>query len=146
DNYLMFEDSENGLLSAAAAGGLSILIKDIKEPAPEIKQKALKAYDSMPEFLGDLVKCTPNLSMPKLAEPFPQTLSHVKAGIHGFGAIGGGYLTQIFSHWDGYTRPAEIIGATGNSTLRELVNSFGKFNVHYGNLAFGQTIEHVRLI
>jgi HAD superfamily hydrolase (TIGR01509 family) len=146
EQCLMFEDSENGLLSAAAAGGLAILIKDIKEPASEIKQKALEAYDSMPQFLCDLVKCTPNLSMPKLAEPFPQTLNHVKAGIHGFGAIGGGYLTQIFSHWDGYTRPVEIIGATGNATLRELVNSFGKFNVHYGNLAFGQTIDHVRLI
>ena len=146
ERCLMFEDSENGLLSAAGAGGLPILIKDIKEPRPEIKQKAFQAYDNMTEFLSDLVKCTPNLSMPKLAEPFPQALNHVKAGIHGFGAIGGGYLTQIFSHWDGYTRPMEIIGATGNATLRELVNAFGKFNVHYSNLAFGQSIDHVRII
>ena len=143
---LMFEDSENGLLSAAGAGGLPILIKDIKEPRPEIKQQALQAYDSMQEFLGDLGKCTPNLPMPKLADPFPQTHNHVKVGIHGFGAIGGGYLAQIFSHWDGYTRPAEIIGATRNATLRELVNAFGKFNVHYSNLAYDQAIDHVRLI
>lgn len=146
ERCLMFEDSENGLLSASGAGGLPILVKDIKKPRPEIRQQAFQAYDSMTEFLADLVQCTPNLPMPKLAEPFPQTLNHVKAGIHGFGAIGGGYLTQIFSHWDGYTRPAEIIGATGNATLRELVNAFGKFSVHYSNLAFGQTIDHVRLI
>ena len=146
DRCLMFEDSENGLLSASGAGGLPILIKDIKEPRPEIRQKAFQAYDNMPEFLSDLVQCTPNQPMPRLAEPFPQTLNHIKAGIHGFGAIGGGYLTQIFSHWDGYTRPMEIIGATRNVTLRELVNAFGKFHVHYSNLAFGQTIDHVRLI
>ena len=146
EQCLMFEDSENGLLSASGANGLPILIKDIKDPRPEIRQKAFQAYDCMTEFLGDLVKCTSNLPMPKLAEPFPQALNHVKAGIHGFGAIGGGYLTQVFSHWDGYTRPMEIIGASGNAALRELVNAFGKFSVHYSNLAFGQTIDHVRLI
>lgn len=146
ENCLMFEDSENGLLSASGANGLPILVKDIKEPRPEIKARAFQAYDSMTEFLGDLVKCTANLHMPKLAEPFPQALNHVRAGIHGFGAIGGGYLTQVFSHWDGYTRPMEIIGASGNAALRELVNAFGKFSVHYSNLAFGQTIDHVRLI
>jgi HAD superfamily hydrolase (TIGR01509 family) len=146
EHCLMFEDSENGLLSASGARGLPILLKDIKEPRPGIRQKAFQAYDSMTEFLADLVKCTANLPMPKLAEPFPQALNHVRAGIHGFGAIGGGYLSQVFSHWDGYTRPMEIIGASGNVALRELVNAFGKFSVHYSNLAFGQTIDHVRLI
>src|SRR5690606_25767850 len=32
---LMFEDSEYGLLTAAAAGGLAILINDINEPTPD---------------------------------------------------------------------------------------------------------------
>jgi len=58
EQCLMFEDSENGLLSASGANGLPILVKDIKEPRLEIRQKAFRAYDSMTEFLGDLVKCT----------------------------------------------------------------------------------------
>jgi HAD superfamily hydrolase (TIGR01509 family) len=146
EQCLMFEDSENGLLSAAGAGGLPILIRDIKEPAPHIKLQAFKFYEAMTGFLADLVEFTPNLPIPELTEPFPQSINDVVAGIHGFGAIGGGYLTQIFSHWDGYTRPTEIIGATGNATLRGLVNAFGKFDVHYGDVAFDQTIDRVRII
>ncbi|QEI08754.1 HAD-IA family hydrolase [Pigmentiphaga aceris] len=146
EQCLMFEDSENGLLSAAGAGGLPILIRDIKEPAPYIKLQAFRFYEAMTGFLADLVEFTPNLPVPELTEPFPQALNDVVAGIHGFGAIGGGYLTQIFSHWDGYTRPTEIIGVTGNATLRGLVNAFGKFDVHYGDLAFDQTIDRVRII
>ena len=146
EQCLMFEDSENGLLSAAGAGGLPILIRDIKEPAPHIKIQAFAFYEAMTGFLADLVEFTPNLPIPELTEPFPQSINDVVAGIHGFGAIGGGYLTQIFSHWDGYTRPAEIIGATGNATLRGLVNAFGKFDVHYGDVAFDQTIDRVRII
>ncbi len=146
EHCLMFEDSENGLLSASSAGGLPILLKDIKEPDAAIKAQAFHAYDSMRDFLADLVECTPVLGVPALTEPFPQTFNESVVGIHGFGAIGGGYLAQIFSHWDGYTRPAEIIGVTGNATLRGLVNAFGKFDVHYGDVAFDQTIDHVRLI
>ncbi|MPS48773.1 bifunctional mannitol-1-phosphate dehydrogenase/phosphatase [Methylobacillus sp.] len=146
EHCLMFEDSENGLRSASGAGGLPILIKDIKEPRPEIKQLAYQAYDRMPDFLADLVRFTPNLPKPKLTDAFPQTINNMRAGIHGFGAMGGGYLAQIFSHWDGYTRPYEIIGASNNTTLRSLVNAFGKYDVHYGNLAFHQTIDRIRLI
>lgn len=146
EQCLMFEDSENGLTSAAKSGGVPILIKDIKELSPEVKQLAFQSYDRMTEFLADLIQCTPNLPMPKLAEQFPQTINQLKVGIHGFGAIGGGYLAQIFSHWDGYTRPAEIIATTGNTTLKELINSFGQYSIDYSNLAFEQTIDHVRLI
>ncbi|SNR69953.1 haloacid dehalogenase superfamily, subfamily IA, variant 3 with third motif having DD or ED [Methylobacillus rhizosphaerae] len=146
EHCLMFEDSENGLLSASRAGGLPILVRDIKEPRPEIKALAYQAYDSMPDFLGELVKFTPDLPKPKLTDAFPQTINNVRAGIHGFGAMGGGYLAQIFSHWDGYTRPYEIIGASNNATLRSLVNAFGKYDVHYGNVAFHQTIDRIRLI
>lgn len=145
-NCLIFEDSQNGLLAAADSGAMPIFVKDMKEPKQEIKARAFKSYDSMLDFLNDLIKFTAKMPKPRLNEHFPRRFNHMKVGIHGFGAIGGGYLTQIFSHWDGYTRPVEIVGATRNSTLRELVNAFGKFNVHYENLAFDQTITNVRLI
>ncbi len=146
EHSLMFEDSENGLLSAFGAGGLPILIQDIKEPRPEIKEKAFQFYESMTEFLQDLADATPNLPIPKLIDAFPQAINQLKVGIHGFGAIGGGYLTQVFSHWDGYTRPMEITAATGNATLRKLINAFGKYHVDYSKLAFDQTIDHIQLI
>ena len=146
EHCLVFEDSENGLLSGAACGGLPILLKDIKEPAPEIKAKALRAYESMGDFLADLTPCTPLLPVPALTDPFPQTHNEHLAAIHGFGAIGGGYLAQLFAHWDGYTRPAEIVGVTSNRLLRDLVNAFGKYSVHYPDQAFEQTIDRVRLI
>ncbi|WP_410209499.1 bifunctional mannitol-1-phosphate dehydrogenase/phosphatase [Aquirhabdus sp.] len=146
EHCFMFEDSENGLLSAFGAGGIPILIKDIKEPKPEIKQKAFQFYESMTEFLQELADATPNLPIPKLIDAFPQAINQLKVGIHGFGAMGGGYLTQVFSHWDGYTRPMEITAATGNSVLRNLINAFGKYHVDYSKLAFDQTIDHIRLI
>ena len=146
EHCLMFEDSENGMLSASGAGGRAILIKDIKEPSPQIKDLAFAAYDSMPEFLADLVEATFNFEAPQLTEAFPQTLNQHTVGIHGFGAMGGGYLSQIFSHWDGYTRPKKIVCVTGNTLLRELLNGLGKYNVHYGDLAFDQTIENIQAI
>lgn len=146
EHCLMIEDSENGLRSAIRAGGQAILIEDIKSPAPEVKAGALKAYVAMPEFLDDLNDCVPTLDMPELGEAFPQALNQLRVGIHGFGAIGGGYLTQIFSHWDGYTRPCEIIGATRSAVIRDAINTFGKFTVRYGSVALDQTIENVRMI
>lgn len=146
ERCLMVEDSENGLLSASDAGGQPILIHDIKPPRAEIEARAFKAYGSMLDFLADLADCVPELDVPAVTDPFPQAISQVRAGIHGFGAIGGGYLTQVFSHWDGYTRPCEIIGVTGDQLLRDAVNAFGKFSVRYGKHAFDQTIDHVRLI
>ncbi|HEY0939662.1 MAG TPA: HAD-IA family hydrolase [Steroidobacter sp.] len=146
EHCLMVEDSENGLLSASDAGGQPILIHDIKPPRAEIEARAFRGYRSMLDFLSDLADCVPKLDVPALAEPFPQAVNEVRVGIHGFGAMGGGYLTQVFSHWDGYTRPCEIVGVTGDRLLRDAVNSFGKFSVRYGKHAFDQTIENVRLV
>lgn len=146
ERCFMVEDSENGMLSAIRAEGQPILIEDIKPPADEIKAGALKAYSNMAEFLADLSECVPHLGMPELNEPFPQALNQFRVGIHGFGAIGGGYLTQVFSHWDGYTRPCEIIAATRSRMLRETVSAFGRYSVRYGATSFDQTIENLRMI
>jgi len=146
ERCLMVEDSENGLLSASQAGGQPILIHDIKAPRPEIEVRAFQSYPSMLDFLSDLADCVPRLGVPAVTEPFPQAISQMRAGIHGFGAMGGGYLTQVFSHWDGYTRPCEIIGVSGDRLLREAVNAFGKFSVRYGKYAFDQTIDNLRLV
>nr|WP_320133552.1 HAD-IA family hydrolase [uncultured Holophaga sp.] len=143
---LMFEDSENGLRAASASGGLAILIEDIKLPAPEALEKAFQRYPDMRAFLLDLAACTPKLPMPGITDAFPQALNQLKAGIHGFGAMGGGYLAQVFSHWDGYTRPCEIIASTGNALLRAVINALGHYSVRYGSLAFDQTIPRVRMI
>ena len=146
DQCFMVEDSENGMLSAMRAEGQAILIEDIKPPAAEIKAGALRAYRSMPEFLADLSECVPDLGMPTLSEPFPASLNQFRVGIHGFGAIGGGYLTQVLAHWDGYTRPCEIIAATRSRMLRESVSAFGRYSVRYGATSFDQTIDNVRMI
>ncbi len=146
ERCLMVEDSENGLLSASAAGGRPILIHDIKAPRPEVQARAFQSYQSMQHFLSDLADCVPRLDLPAVTDPFPQAVSEIRVGIHGFGAMGGGYLTQVFSHWDGYTRPCEIIGVTGDQLLRDAINAFGKFSVRYGKLAFDQTIDHLTMI
>jgi hypothetical protein len=100
----------------------------------------------MLELLADLAECVAKPGVPALTDPFPQTVNRLQVGIHGFGAMGGGYLTQVFSHWDGYTRPREIVGITSDRPLREAVNAFGKFSVRYSKHAFDQTIDHVRLV
>jgi HAD superfamily hydrolase (TIGR01509 family) len=143
---IIFEDSQNGLLAASAAGGIPIFIKDIKEPDPEVKALAFNSYEKMTDFLEELIAQMPKMHPPALNEHFPQSIGYHVAGIHGFGAIGGGYLAQIFSHWDGYTRPREIIGATNNSLIRQLVNALGKYRVKYESLAYFQTISHVNII
>ncbi len=146
DSCLIFEDSSNGLIAAHASGGNPIYIKDIKDPAPDVKALAFKAYESMPDMLEELITCTPVLPVPKINEPFPQSIDSITAGIHGFGAIGGGYLAQIFSHWDGYTRPKKIYGATPNEIIRHLVNTFGTYSVRYPSLGYYQPIDHVEII
>lgn len=146
EHCLMVEDSENGLLSASDAGGQPILIHDIKAPRAEIEARAFRSYPSMLDFLSDLADCVPKLGVPAVTDPFPQAIDHVRVGIHGFGAMGGGYLTQVFSHWDGYTRPCEIVGVTGDQLLRDAVGAFGKFSVRYGKYAFDQTIDRLRLV
>lgn len=143
---LMFEDSENGLRAACDAGGLAVLVEDIKLPAPEVAERAFARYPSMRAFQLELAACTPKLPMPGTTEPFPQAVNQLKAGIHGFGAMGGGYLAQVFSHWDGYTRPCQIIASTGNALLREAINAFGKYSVRYSSLAFDQTIQRMHMI
>ncbi|MQT71985.1 HAD family hydrolase, partial [Pseudomonas sp. FSL R10-0071] len=57
-----------------------------------------------------------------------------------------GYLTQIFSHWDGYTRPCEIIAATRSRMLRDTIQAFGRYSVRYGATSFDQTIDNLTMI
>jgi HAD superfamily hydrolase (TIGR01509 family) len=145
-NCFIFEDSQNGLLSASAAGGIPIFIKDIKEPDPEVKSLAYKSYEKMTDFLAELIQQMPKLPLPTLNEHFPQSIDDTIVGIHGFGAIGGGYIAQIFSHWDGYTRPSKIIGATTDHLMSQLINAIGKYQVKYESLAYFQTIPNVTII
>lgn len=51
---ILVEDSEQGLQSAWASGGIPILVKDVKIPPPEICKLAYKQYDSMTDFLQHL--------------------------------------------------------------------------------------------
>lgn len=143
---LIVEDSENGLRSAIAAGGLPVYIHDIKHPASEVRAQAFRRYDRMLDFLQELRGYTEVLPAPRLFDAFPAAQNHKVVGIHGFGAIGGGFLAQIFSHWDGYTRPREIIGVTGDAMIRDLVNAFGKYTIRYGTHAWDEVIRDVRLI
>ncbi len=145
-NCFIFEDSQNGILAAHAAGGVPLFIKDIKELDPEVKSLAYKSYKKMTDFLDELIDQMPKMGMPTLNEHFPQSIGYMTAGIHGFGAMGGGYLAQIFSHWDGYTRPRKIIGATSNHLMRELINARGRYQIKYERLAYFQTISNVALI
>lgn len=143
---LVFEDSQNGLISALSAGTIPIYIKDIKDPDEEILEKVYKRYLSMKDFVLDLSLYTPIMKVPLINEHFPQSTDAFKAGIHGFGAIGGGYLTQIFLHWDGYTRPSKITGATRNTFLKDLINAFGKYTIKYEGIAYHQIIRGVDII
>ncbi|MBJ8470854.1 MULTISPECIES: bifunctional mannitol-1-phosphate dehydrogenase/phosphatase [Acinetobacter] len=143
---LMFEDSENGLTSAHTSKGLTILLKDIKEPNDEMLDKALFYYDQMYDFLTDLDQFIPVMDMPEIQEPFPQSLNQLTVGIHGFGAIGGGYIAQILSHWDGYTKPKRIIASTRNSLFREAVNAFGTYSIRYGQFSYDERIENMSIV
>ncbi len=145
-NCFIFEDSQNGILAASAAGGVPIFIKDIKEPAPEVKALAFRSYEKLTDLLDELILQMPKLGMPSLNEHFPQSVGYMTAGIHGFGAMGGGYLAQVFSHWDGYTRPKKIVGATSNATMRQLINALGRYQIKYEQLAYFQTISNVVLV
>lgn len=143
---LMFEDSENGLTSAHTSKGLTILLKDIKEPNDEMLEKAHFYYDQMYDFLTDLDQFIPVRDMPEIQEPFPQSLNQLTVGIHGFGAIGGGYIAQILSHWDGYTKPKRIIASTRNSLFREAVNAFGAYSIRYGQFSYDERIENMTIV
>ncbi|MCT9354448.1 HAD-IA family hydrolase [Acinetobacter baumannii] len=143
---LMFEDSENGLTSAHTSKGLTILLKDIKEPNDEMLEKAHFYYDQMYDFLTDLDQFIFVMDMPEIQEPFPQSLNQLTVGIHGFGAIGGGYIAQILSHWDGYTKPKRIIASTRNSLFREAVNAFGTYSIRYGQFSYDERIENMTIV
>ncbi|WP_426453650.1 bifunctional mannitol-1-phosphate dehydrogenase/phosphatase [Acinetobacter sp. KB005] len=143
---LMFEDSENGLTSAHSSKGLTILLKDIKEPNDEMLAKADFYYDQMYDFLTDLDQFIPVMDMPQGQESFPQSLNQLTVGIHGFGAIGGGYIAQILSHWDGYTKPRRIIASTRNSLFREAVNAFGTYSIRYGQFSYDERIENMTIV
>ena len=146
ENCIIVEDSQNGLKAAIAAGANPVFIKDIKDVDRNIKENVYRSYDKLTEFLEEIIPYTQKLQIPDVYDSFPLNEGYEIAGIHGFGAIGGGYLAQIFTHWDGYTRPPEIIGATQNLGRRQLINSIGKYRVRYESLAFFQTIENVHLI
>ncbi|WP_288688957.1 bifunctional mannitol-1-phosphate dehydrogenase/phosphatase [uncultured Acinetobacter sp.] len=143
---LMFEDSENGVTSAYDAGGITMLFKDIKAPNENMLSKAHYYYECMYDCLLELDPFTAHLEMPKVQEAFPQTLNQLTVGIHGFGAIGGGYLAQILSHWDGYTRPKKIYASTRNPLYRSAVNAFGTYCIRYGQLSYDERIENMEVI
>ena len=86
------------------------------------------------------------MDMPEIQEPFPQSLNQLTVGIHGFGAIGGGYIAQILSHWDGYTKPKRIIASTRNSLFREAVNAFGTYSIRYGQFSYDERIENMTIV
>ncbi len=146
EKCMIVEDSTNGLKAAIAAGGIPIYIKDIKDAEEEVLPGIFKGYGRMIDFRDDLIPYTLSMGIPDLIETFPQSMDYEIAGIHGFGAMGGGYLAQIFSHWDGYTRPQKIIGATRNQMIIQLVNSIGKYRVKYESLAYFQNIDNVEII
>lgn len=143
---LMFEDSENGICSAYDAGGVTILFKDIKEPSDSMLAKANFYYQDMYECLNALDQYIPEMGMPQLQEPFPQSINQLTVGIHGFGAIGGGYLAQVLSHWDGFTRPKRILASTRNRLYLESVNSFGSYSIRYGQSSYDERIENLTVI
>ncbi|MFE3838688.1 bifunctional mannitol-1-phosphate dehydrogenase/phosphatase [Pseudogemmobacter sonorensis] len=146
DEALIVEDSANGLRAATAAGGKAVYIRDIKDPPADLLAACFRRYDSTMDFLADLRLRTRDLPEPRLFDPFPSARNGLRVGIHGFGAIGGGLLAQVFSHWDGYTRPSEIVGVTGDALTRELVNAVGRYTTRYDAHGFDQVIGDIRLI
>ncbi|RSN77581.1 bifunctional mannitol-1-phosphate dehydrogenase/phosphatase [Acinetobacter haemolyticus] len=146
EQCLMFEDSENGIRSAFDAGGITVLFKDIKEPNDAMLAKANFYYPDMYEYLIALDQHIPEMLMPQLQEAFPQSLNQLTVGIHGFGAIGGGYIAQILSHWDGFTRPKRILASTRNRLYREAVNSFGSYSIRYPQCSYDERIENLTVI
>ncbi|MCX5467148.1 hypothetical protein [Acinetobacter nematophilus] len=54
----MFEDSENVLRSAHDANGVTILIRNMKEPNPNILEIAGYYFESMDDFQNMLKKST----------------------------------------------------------------------------------------
>jgi mannitol-1-phosphate/altronate dehydrogenase len=109
-------------------------------------EKAHFYYDQMYDFLTDLDQFIPVMDMPEMQETFPQSLNQLTVGIHGFGAIGGGYVAQILSHWDGYTKPKRIIASTRNSLFREAVNAFGTYSIRYGQFSYDERIENMTIV
>ncbi|ESK56360.1 bifunctional mannitol-1-phosphate dehydrogenase/phosphatase [Acinetobacter tjernbergiae] len=143
---LMFEDSENGINSASEAGGVTILLKDIKEPSDQVLAQTRFYYQDMNECLNALDQYIPEMGMPQLQESFPQSLNQLTVGIHGFGAIGGGYLAQVLSHWDGFTRPQRILASTRNRLYLESVNSFASYSIRYNQCSYDERIENLTVI
>ena len=143
---LMFEDSDNGLKSAHHAGGHTVLFQDLKVPTAEMQEMADYFYKEMPLFLDDLNKHLDPQKMPQPMERFPVAHNQHIVGIHGFGAIGGGYLAQIFSHWDGYTRPAKILATTSNALYKESIQAFGKYCIRYHQDAYDEIIDGIEII
>ncbi|MFC3901428.1 haloacid dehalogenase superfamily, subfamily IA, variant 3 with third motif having DD or ED [Acinetobacter marinus] len=143
---LMFEDSDNGLKSAHQAGGHTVLFQDLKVPTAEMQDMAEFFYEEMPLFLNELNQHLDPQDMPQPMERFPASHNQHIVGIHGFGAIGGGYVAQIFSHWDGYTRPAKILATTSNALYKESIQAFGKYCIRYHQESYDETIDGIEII
>lgn len=52
--YIVFEDSQNGILAAHRAGTIPILVKYIKYPDDEVRKLAFKEYETMNEIIKDI--------------------------------------------------------------------------------------------
>ncbi len=143
---LMYEDSDNGIKSAHAAGGHTVLIRDIKAPTEEMLKLSEFYFDDMAQLLQDLNGYVEQLAMPQVMERFPQAYNQHVVGIHGFGAIGGGYLAQIFAHWDGYTRPYKILATTSNALYKESIQAFGKYCIRYYQQSYDEIIDGIEII
>ena len=134
---LMFEDSENGINSASEAGGVTILLKDIKEPSDQMLAQTRFYYQDMNECLNALDQYIPEMGMPQLQESFPQSLNQLTVGIH---------LAQVLSHWDGFTRPQRILASTRNRLYLESVNSFASYSIRYNQCSYDERIENLTVI
>lgn len=146
ENCLMFEDSENGLNAAAAAQGQTILLKDIKQPNQQMLETTTFYYENLEQFVQNLNLYINKFDMPNPLERFPQAFNQCKVAIHGFGAIGGGYLAQIFSHWDGYTRPQKIFATTSNSLYMQSIQAFGKYSIRYNHESYDEIIDNIEIV